>query len=190
MAAIIIFGGLLAPIVRYITHFFLFIFFLLEYSLLSQTCLVWQLELKLGLGGTSYADFIRNMHLPMQLRWLLKLYLIFYPSNDSIINDCCWIPRWSSELPLGCSLVSQVDPIVASFSGGAVGMISALMLIEANNVEQHEKKKCKYCAGKGVFPFFPIHESPIAHSALWFRFTKQINVFLVPWIICDPMPYI
>ncbi|CAK7327503.1 unnamed protein product [Dovyalis caffra] len=47
------------------------------------------LELKLGLGGTSYADFIHTMHLPMQL--------------------------------------SQVDPIVASFSGGAVGVISALM---------------------------------------------------------------
>ncbi|KAE8726958.1 putative valacyclovir hydrolase [Hibiscus syriacus] len=56
------------------------------------------LELKLGLGGTSYEDFIRSMHLLLQL--------------------------------------SQVDPIVASFSGGAVGVISALMLIEANNVEQ------------------------------------------------------
>lgn len=27
-----------------------------------------QLELKLGIGGTSYEDFIGNMHLPMQLR--------------------------------------------------------------------------------------------------------------------------
>ncbi|KAF3441631.1 hypothetical protein FNV43_RR15546 [Rhamnella rubrinervis] len=69
------------------------------------------LELKLGLGGTSYEDFIRNMHLPLQL--------------------------------------SQVDPIVASFSGGAVGVISALMLIEANNVEQQEKKRCRYCNGTG-----------------------------------------
>ncbi|KAH0635379.1 hypothetical protein KY285_035076 [Solanum tuberosum] len=83
IAGIMVFGGLLAPI----------------------------LELKLGLGGTSYEDFIRNMHLPMQL--------------------------------------SQVDPIVASFSGGAVGVISALMLIEANNVVQQEKKKCKYCYGSG-----------------------------------------
>ncbi|CAI9097691.1 OLC1v1034161C1 [Oldenlandia corymbosa var. corymbosa] len=83
VSGIIIFGGLLAPV----------------------------LELKLGLGGTSYEDFIRNMHLPMQL--------------------------------------SQVDPIVASFSGGAVGVISALMLIEVNNVEQQEKKRCKYCHGSG-----------------------------------------
>ncbi|GER33742.1 chaperone protein dnaJ-related [Striga asiatica] len=83
ISGIIILGGLIAPI----------------------------LELKLGLGGTSYEDFIRNMHLPMQL--------------------------------------SQVDPIVASFSGGAVGVISALMLIEINNVEQQEKKRCKYCHGTG-----------------------------------------
>ncbi|XP_020246575.1 protein ORANGE-LIKE, chloroplastic-like isoform X2 [Asparagus officinalis] len=83
VSGIIVFGGLLAPV----------------------------LELKLGLGGTSYEDFIRNMHLPLQL--------------------------------------SQVDPIVASFSGGAVGVISALMLVEANNVEQQEKKRCKYCHGTG-----------------------------------------
>ncbi|XP_022766086.1 protein ORANGE-LIKE, chloroplastic isoform X1 [Durio zibethinus] len=86
ISGIIVFGGLIAP----------------------------TLELKLGLGGTSYEDFIRNMHLPLQL--------------------------------------SQVDPIVASFSGGAVGVISALMLIEANNVEQQEKKRCKYCHGNGYLP--------------------------------------
>ncbi|CAK9168783.1 unnamed protein product [Ilex paraguariensis] len=83
IAGIIVFGGLLAP----------------------------TLELKLGLGGTSYEDFIRNMHLPMQL--------------------------------------SQVDPIVASFSGGAVGVISALMVVEINNVKQQEHKRCKYCLGTG-----------------------------------------
>ncbi|KAJ4954373.1 hypothetical protein NE237_011156 [Protea cynaroides] len=83
IASIIIFGGLLAP----------------------------ALELKLGIGGTSYADFIRNVHLPMQL--------------------------------------SQVDPIVASFSGGAVGVISALMVVEINNVKQQEHKRCKYCLGTG-----------------------------------------
>ena len=83
IAGIILFGGLLAP----------------------------SLELKLGLGGTSYADFIESVHLPMQL--------------------------------------SQVDPIVASFSGGAVGVISALMVVEINNVKQQEQKRCKYCLGTG-----------------------------------------
>ncbi|KAL8225159.1 hypothetical protein R6Q57_017716 [Mikania cordata] len=83
VSGIIVFGGLLAP----------------------------TLELKLGLGGTSYKDFISNMHLPLQL--------------------------------------SQVDPIVASFSGGAVGVISTLMLLEANNVKQQEKKRCRYCHGTG-----------------------------------------
>ncbi|KAL6509404.1 hypothetical protein OROGR_022714 [Orobanche gracilis] len=65
------------------------------------------LELRLGLGGTSYGDFIHSMHLPMQL--------------------------------------SQVDPIVATFSGGAVGVISALMVVEINNVKLLEHKRCKYC---------------------------------------------
>ncbi|KAM0935510.1 hypothetical protein DsansV1_C29g0212581 [Dioscorea sansibarensis] len=83
ITGIIIFGGLLAP----------------------------TLELKLGIGGTSYVDFIRSVHLPMQL--------------------------------------SQVDPIVASFSGGAVGVISALMVVEINNVKQQEHKRCKYCLGTG-----------------------------------------
>ncbi|XP_020527391.1 protein ORANGE-LIKE, chloroplastic isoform X1 [Amborella trichopoda] len=87
ISGIIVFGGLLAPIG------------------------LGPLELKLGLGGTSYEDFIRNMHLPLQL--------------------------------------SQVDPIVASFSGGAVGVISALMVVEINNVEQQGKKRCKYCLGTG-----------------------------------------
>lgn len=83
IAGIMLFGGLIAP----------------------------ALELKLGIGGTSYADFIQNMHLPMQL--------------------------------------SEVDPIVASFSGGAVGVISALMVVEINNVKQQEHKRCKYCLGTG-----------------------------------------
>ncbi|KAI3835817.1 hypothetical protein MKX03_013413 [Papaver bracteatum] len=83
IGGIMIFGGLLAP----------------------------ALELKLGIGGTSYEDFIRNMHLPLQL--------------------------------------SEVDPIVASFSGGAVGVISALMVVEINNVKQQEHKRCKYCLGTG-----------------------------------------
>lgn len=96
---IIVFGGLIAPI----------------------------LELKLGLGGTSYEDFIHNMHLPMQL--------------------------------------SQVDPIVASFSGGAVGVISALMLIEANNVEQQEKKRCKYCHGTGYLACARCSSSGVCLSA-------------------------
>lgn len=83
MAGIVLFGGLIAPV----------------------------LELKLGLGGTSYKDFIQNLHLPMQL--------------------------------------SEVDPIVASFSGGAVGVITSLMVVELNNVKRQEKQRCRYCHGTG-----------------------------------------
>lgn len=39
---------------------------------------------------------------------------------------------------------------MASFSGGAVGVISALMLVEIRNVRQQEKKRCTYCHGTGI----------------------------------------
>jgi len=83
ISAILLFGGIIAP----------------------------ALEVKLGLGGQSYSDLIRFLHLPQQL--------------------------------------SQVDPFVASFTGGAVGVISSLMLIETNNVKQQSQKRCGYCNGSG-----------------------------------------
>ncbi|PRW32857.1 hypothetical protein C2E21_8129 [Chlorella sorokiniana] len=83
VAAIITFGGLVSPI----------------------------LEVKLGLGGQSYRDFIANMHLPTQL--------------------------------------AQVDPIVASFCGGGVGVLTALLIVEANNAKMQEKRRCIYCEGTG-----------------------------------------
>lgn len=49
-------------------------------------------------------------------------------------------------------LCSQVDPIVASFSGGAVGVLSSLMIVELNNVSLQEEKKCHYCEGSGEAP--------------------------------------
>jgi hypothetical protein len=39
----------------------------------------------------------------------------------------------------------QVDPFVASFTGGAVGVISSLMLVEVNNVKNQAKSRCQYC---------------------------------------------
>lgn len=35
-----------------------------------RACSFAQLEVRLGLGGTSYADFIRSVGLPMQLRYV------------------------------------------------------------------------------------------------------------------------
>ena len=83
VCAIIVFGGLVAPI----------------------------LEVRLGLGGTSYQEFIRSMHLPMQL--------------------------------------SDVDPIVASFCGGAVGVLSAFLLVEVKNIRGQQDRRCIYCTGTG-----------------------------------------
>ncbi|MEW5297040.1 MAG: hypothetical protein WDW36_000275 [Sanguina aurantia] len=68
-------------------------------------------ELKLGLGGTSYGDFVVALHLPAQL--------------------------------------ADVDPIVASFCGGAVGVVSCLLVIEVGNVTRQQKNRCHYCEGTG-----------------------------------------
>jgi hypothetical protein len=83
VCAIIVFGGLVAPI----------------------------LEVKLGLGGTSYQEFIQGARLPAQL--------------------------------------SEVDPIVASFCGGAVGVLSAFLLVEVKNVKAQQGARCIYCSGTG-----------------------------------------
>uniref|UniRef100_A0A1J3JGA2 Protein ORANGE-LIKE, chloroplastic n=1 Tax=Noccaea caerulescens TaxID=107243 RepID=A0A1J3JGA2_NOCCA len=112
ISGIIFFGGLIAP----------------------------NLELKVGLGGTSYEDFIRSLHLPLQL--------------------------------------SQVDPIVASFSGGAVGVISTLMLIEVNNVKQQEKKRCKYCLGTGYLPCARCSASGVCLSIDPIKRTRASNQLL------------
>lgn len=69
------------------------------------------LEIKLGLGGESYAQVIRRLHLPSQL--------------------------------------AQVDPIVASFTGGGVGVLSALLIVEANNIKKNKELRCSYCDGRG-----------------------------------------
>lgn len=83
VAVIIFFGGVLAPTA----------------------------ELRMGLGGTTYEQFISSMGLPEQF--------------------------------------AQVDPIVASFTGGAVGVISTLLVVEVNNVKENAKKRCMYCSGTG-----------------------------------------
>ena len=41
--------------------------------------------------------------------------------------------------------LAQVDPIVASFCGGAVGVLSTLLVVEANNTSMQASKRCIYC---------------------------------------------
>jgi hypothetical protein len=82
-AAVIVFGGLLAPL----------------------------LEVKMGVGGTTYNEFVQSLHLPSQL--------------------------------------AKVDPIVASFCGGAVGVVSALLVVEVSNIKKQQKTICLYCHGTG-----------------------------------------
>ena len=78
--------------------YFRFLNFLLPicFSLISQ------LELKLGIGGTSYEDFIRSMHLPMQLRYSSYLGLLSL-SFSSFEFDLHLLSLWciwtNSQLP-------------------------------------------------------------------------------------------
>lgn len=41
--------------------------------------------------------------------------------------------------------LAQVDPIVASFCGGAVGVLSTLLLVEVNNTDRQAAQRCVYC---------------------------------------------
>lgn len=50
------------------------------------------------------------------------------------------------------SVLARVDPIVASFTGGAVGVLTALLLVEVNNVEKVTNERCLYCSGTGYLP--------------------------------------
>jgi len=46
---------------------------------------------------------------------------------------------------------NEVDPIVASIYGRAMGVITSLMVVELNNVNQQEHKHCKYYHGRSTF---------------------------------------
>lgn len=100
VALIILFGGLIAPI----------------------------LEVRLGLGGTSYMQFIQSIHLPSQL--------------------------------------AQVDPIVASFCGGAVGVLSAFLLVEVKNVKAQIDTRCVYCGGTGYLECGNCHGSGCSECSM------------------------
>eukprot|EP01026_Neomeris_dumetosa_P062955 TRINITY_DN5970_c0_g1_i1.p3 TRINITY_DN5970_c0_g1~~TRINITY_DN5970_c0_g1_i1.p3 ORF type:complete len:289 (+),score=28.26 TRINITY_DN5970_c0_g1_i1:126-992(+) len=83
VVSIILFGGLVAPV----------------------------LEVRMGIGGATYYEFITSLNLPEQL--------------------------------------AEVDPIVAAFCGGAVGVISAVLVVEANNIKSQQRNRCLYCEGEG-----------------------------------------
>ena len=44
--------------------------------------------------------------------------------------------------------LAAVDPIVASFCGGAVGVLSTLIVVEANNASQQARRRCCYCQAR------------------------------------------
>jgi hypothetical protein len=56
--------------------------------------------------------------------------------------------------------LAAVDPIVASFCGGAVGVLSTLMVVEANNASQQAKRRCFYCQVRRIG-----YGAPVADAA-------------------------
>ena len=68
-------------------------------------------EVKLGIGGTSYLDFIESVHLPRQL--------------------------------------AMVDPIVASFTGGAVEAISPRFSSSRSKTLRSRRRSCA-CTARGA----------------------------------------
>jgi hypothetical protein len=52
-----------------------------------------QLELKLGMGGTSYEDFIRQMHLPLQLRYIFGTQIKLGSNShfEQLVKYSFWI---------------------------------------------------------------------------------------------------
>ena len=44
--------------------------------------------------------------------------------------------------------LAEVDPIVASFCGGAVGVLSTLLVVEVNNAKLQAKTRCVYCEAR------------------------------------------
>ncbi|CAN6565184.1 unnamed protein product [Malus baccata var. baccata] len=99
---------------------------------------------KLHSAGCSKFSYPRSPISTSSSRWR-SLAMASEPNSSSFAPSVDSDPNPAADInPAG-----QVDPIVASFSGGAVGVISALMVVEINNVKQQEHKRCKYCLGTG-----------------------------------------
>jgi hypothetical protein len=74
-------------------------------------------------------------------------------------HRCCSLWPLAAPSPAGTSYLdfveglhlprqlAQVDPIVASFCGGAVGVVSALLVIEINNIKQQQKNRWAAASG-------------------------------------------
>ena len=62
--------------------------------------------------------------------------------------------------------LAAVDPIVASFCGGAVGVLSTLMIVEANNADQQAKRRCFYCQARGWRYSVSLRNDPPQHVGI------------------------
>ncbi|CAI7925450.1 unnamed protein product [Closterium sp. NIES-54] len=137
VASLIIFGGLVAP----------------------------TLQLRLGMGGTSYEDFIASMHLPRQLRGGGGRAISAAGGGgdaSTAINGAFFVPLIPPPPNLP-SHYSQVDPIAASFTGGAVGVLSALLVVEV--VRLPLLLMVVSLPVLSISPFIPPHATVPAHRS-------------------------
>lgn len=103
ISGIIIFGGLIAPVVSTCVTLWLHLPIIFTrisyqyqviYQVFLKRCLLMQLELKLGLGGTSYEDFIRTLHLPLQLRCFeepISYSELMWQYLENCLIHFCWL---------------------------------------------------------------------------------------------------
>ena len=114
-------------------------------------------------AGTTYEQFISSMHLPSQLAQVRIQYiakarlqaLSFRPGRACTValqnlfvakaRPCC-----CSSCQMHDVCCAQVDPIVASFCGGAVGVLSTLLVVEVNNKDRQAAQRCVYCEVSSV----------------------------------------
>ena len=64
--------------------------------------------------------------------------------NNSFVREGTSYEEFIRSMHLPAQL-AQVDPIVASFCGGAVGVLSTLLLVEVNNAKLQAQARCVYC---------------------------------------------
>ena len=122
-------------------------------------------------GGTNASDELANERFPSAIPFFpavtgltVKAYGQIYAAlvTAIILFGGLAAPVLEVKLGLGGASYSEiiqaahlppqlaaVDPIVASFCGGAVGVLTTLLIVEENNAALVASNRCVYCGGTG-----------------------------------------
>ena len=124
-----------------------------------------------AVGGTNASDELANEQFPSAIPFFpavtgltLKAYGQIYAALVTAIILFGGLAAPVLEVKLGFGGASYaeiiqaahlppqlaaVDPIVASFCGGAVGVLTTLLIVEENNAALVASNRCVYCGGTG-----------------------------------------